>query len=157
MSNNKIEVLAERRSARKNSDKTLRVLRHLDAARAKLEALQTIRRQMKEDLQQALEDKQAALARADELERNCRQQENEIETMQILLDEQADLLARHGLGNRRMQPSEDDGPALTVLAVEKAGTRTHQPAGDEPAPPVPTVGLLRRQWHRWFSGDSKKP
>ena len=67
MSKNKIEVLAERRTARKKSDQSLRVLRHLDAARAKLEALQTIRRQMKADLQLLAAEKQAAIEDAEKL------------------------------------------------------------------------------------------
>lgn len=160
MSNNKIEILAERRSARKNSDKTLRVLRHLDAARAKLDALQIIRRQLKAELRQADDEKQQALSHAEDLELKNRQYENELEALQILLEEQAELLSRYGLDRQHQWTDSDDqdGPALTLLAVEKATTttalaKTPAPA-DDSATSTSTNLLSRIRWP-WNSDHSK--
>jgi len=128
MSTKKIEVLAERRAAPQGPEKSLRALRHLDAARAKLEILQTTRRQLKIDLEKSTGERDAALANFEELKLQHDKQLHEFHDAQALLDAQAEQITQlraectrlqDNVRRHRPQQRDEDGPALTVLALEK--------------------------------------
>ena len=150
MTSKKIEYLADRRPPRKGSDTTLRVLRHLDAARTKLDLLMAIRRELKAELRQAQEQHDDATNRIQDLESQVEQQQDELLALHNLLKEQAEELNRLRPGTPRFgfDGHADDSPALTVLAVEKAGTRPAMDSVlDEPNPErAKSLGLFRRLW-----------
>ena len=126
MSSKKIEFLADRRAALRGSENTLRVLRHLDAARIKLDKLQTTRRQLKLALEKSNGERVAALTKVAEITLLHNQQSQELRAAQILLDTQADQIEQFRSSIRRQRPrqADEDRPALTVLALEKVATRS---------------------------------
>jgi hypothetical protein len=133
MSTKRIEILAERRASLQDPKKSLRVLRHLDAARVKLEILQVTRRQLKIDLKKSAGERDAALADIEELKLQYDKQSHEFHDVQALLEAQAEQITQLRVECTKLQDSvgrrqrprqrDEDGPALTVLALEKVAAQ----------------------------------
>ena len=147
MSTKKIEILAERRATLQGPEKSLRALRHLDAARAKLEILQTTRRQLKIDLEKSTGEREAALVDFEKLKLQYDEQSHEFHDAQALLDAQAEQITQlraectrlqENVRRHRPQQRDEDGPALTVLALEKVAAQISNigaavPSAEQPA------------------------
>ncbi|MDH3977508.1 MAG: hypothetical protein OEU86_03250 [Gammaproteobacteria bacterium] len=143
MSSKKIEFLKDRLSEEQKSANPRGALKHLDAARARLEELQVWRRQMKIDFSRCEEERDNALQSVAELEALTNEQEEEIEDLQQFISEQKKLInrlradhdalkERTRLTRKRRVSDEEEGPALTVLAMEKVTPAKAQHADDNP-------------------------
>lgn len=159
MSSKKIEFLADRRAKPQRPTAALRALRHLDAARAKLETLQAARKQLKLVLVQRTDERDAALALAKDLRLRYDERGHELEEATRLVDAQAEKIAQlraeytalqDRVRPRQRRQSDDDGPALTVLALEKVAARSHAETPSKvPAEPAEVqTSLVRRILHR---------
>jgi chromosome segregation ATPase len=157
MSSKIIKSLDEHRVAKQFSEKSLRTLRHIDAARLKLEKLQATRRQLKLDLEKSIEERDSALEETGQLKLRLDKQTIELEEMQILLEEQAEQIEQlQGNVRRRRPNSEDeDRPALTVLAMEKVATRLTNTASVPVKQSPVSTGLIGRMLSYLPNGISK--
>ena len=146
MSTKKIEFLADRRASLQDSSPSLRALRHLDAARGKLEKLQATRRQLKLEIEKYSAERDAALAQVESLKLLHNTQSNELHDLSKLSLAQAKKITQLREDCLRLQDSirqrpprrrDEDGPALTVLAMEKVATESRIAAATKsPAEPA---------------------
>lgn len=166
MSTKRIEFLADHRAGRQDLSPSLRALRHLDAARAKLESLQATRRQLKLDIERCVGERDAALAQVDELTREYDSQSSELRDLKKLLSAQATwitqlradcLRLREKVLRRQPRPRNEDGPALTMLVLEKVAAQSSAAAETEnPTATAPvTAGFVHEFMRRIRSGLHK--
>lgn len=150
MSSKKVEFIADRLKAKDEPDATQRALKHFDSARKKLEKLQAVRKQMKAQLVELEIQRDTALELVEELTGELESEKHELHDSRIVAEAQANQIAilraecdRLSKTIRRRPArvdAEDEGPALTVLAMEKAAAQAEFIKAPHDLPEADTAG-----------------